>query len=55
MLFAFAKNLILAHHYCRARAGLRLFTIAPYVVLTKLASTDMSEQIAAPTWALAFN
>jgi hypothetical protein len=40
---------------CRVqvREAPRHFRIAPFVALTKLASTDRSEPIAAATWALA--
>jgi hypothetical protein len=43
--------------HCQAQVGeaLRHFKIARYVALTKLASTDRSEPIAAATWAPAFS
>ena len=46
---------ICRHCPAQVRMAPRHFRIAPYVALTKLASTDRSEPIAAPTSALAFN
>ena len=46
---------ICRHYRAQVREEPRHLRIAPYVALTKLASTDKSEPIAAATWAVAFN